>query len=103
MYSRAKVSINKLNDIKVIKMKNILLTISTTALLLAGQSAMALNEDSSGYELINGNSLSLSSVAYNQRDQKLEILKASFMDQSTKDYINHVEAVNFLKAEDTHQ
>jgi len=32
-------------------MKNLLLTISTTALLLVGQSAMALNEDTSGYEL----------------------------------------------------
>ncbi len=36
-------------------MKNLLLTISTTALLLAGQSAMALNEDNSGYELLTSN------------------------------------------------
>jgi len=39
----------------VIKMKNILLTISTAALLLVGQSAIALSEDNSGYELLTSN------------------------------------------------
>ena len=36
-------------------MKTLLLTITTTALLLVGQSAMALNEDTSGYELSTSN------------------------------------------------
>jgi len=84
-------------------MKNVLLTISTVALLLAGQSAMALNEDSSGYERLNGNPNTHATVAYNQSDQKLEMPKASFIKQSDIDNINQMEAVDFLKAEDTHQ
>lgn len=84
-------------------MKNILLTISTVALLIAGQSAMALNEDSSGYELLNGNPNLQSTVAYSQPAQNLEIPKASFIQQSDEDSINQMDAADFLKAEDTHQ
>lgn len=84
-------------------MKNVLLTISTVALLLAGQSAMALNEDSSGYELLTGNPHSQATVAYSQPDQKLEIPRASFIKQSDEGSINQMEAVDFLKAYDTHQ
>ena len=55
-------------------MKNILLTISISALLLAGQSAMALNEDSSGYELLTGNvsQLELPVASYRSDDITLE-------------------------------
>ena len=82
-------------------MKNLLLTISTVAVLLAGQSAMALNEDSSGYELINGNSQA--TVAYNQPAEQIELPTASFIKQSDEANINQMEAVDFLKAENTHQ
>ena len=84
-------------------MKNVLLTISTVVLLLAGQSAMALNEDSAGYELLTGNPNLQSSVAYSQPDQKLEIPRASFIEQSDEDSIHQMEAVDFLNAYDTHQ
>ncbi len=52
-------------------MKTLLLTISTTALLLVGQSAMALSEDSSGYELLTSNtsqSLELPMASYRSDD-----------------------------------
>ena len=78
-------------------MENVLLTISTVTLLLAGQSAMALNEDSSGYELITGNSQA--TVSYSQADQKLELPTASYMGQAT----DQIEAVDFLKAENTNR
>ena len=85
-------------------MKNKLLTISvTTVLLLAGQSAMALSEDSSGFELLTGNPNLQDSVAYNQSNQRLEMPRASFIEQLDETSINQMGAVDFLKAENTHQ
>ena len=57
-------------------MKTLLLTISTTALLLVGQSAMALNEDTSGYELSASNTsqpLDLPTASYRSDDSSITL------------------------------
>jgi len=74
-------------------MKNLLLTISTTALLLVGQSAMALNEDSTGYELLNG-------IA----SQVVELPRASYINSAELEFSggNEIETARTPTFEENH-
>ncbi len=84
-------------------MKTLLLTISTTALLLVGQSAMALNEDSSGYELLTSNtsqSLELPMASYRSDSATLGLTGGNENDTgmittASTFKVNHAQALGF--------